>query len=1033
MLKFWEQLTCPTCGSNGVEIIDGVLSCKYCKSKHTLQEKISEEEVIALNNATTDRQRWAFDTAFEKYELLLKKYPDNEMANWGALLCDYGFTYEQDPYTDRLIPTCHRLNESSILHSSYYEKLNKEHQERANELEKLRLAIVEEAEKVQPYDVFICYKKTVEGSETEKTKEASWALEIYNILKYELGLRVFFAEESLEGHSSGWEPHIYAALRSAKLMYIVTSSIEHVKATWVKNEWKRYAKYIHDGEDKQIQVFYQGFNVAQLPLELRKYQAIDRDKRGWDKKVKKVAEEIFIDPLEEERKKKEREEAEKKAAEEAARIAAEEAAKKDEEEKRILKQQETLQAVQKQLEELQAAQAAQVQGQNNLQSTAVPTATVADKYCVKCGAGNTRNAKFCSDCSNRTFAPEYKQYCLDCGTASELLKKFCPNCGKTTFVYTKEEYQKEAERRRLAEIERQRREEAARLAAETRARQEAELARQEAERARQVAEERRRQELIAREFTIQAGVLKRYVGSNREIIIPDSVTSISGYAFQGYDRITSIMIPHSVTSIDVCAFVGCDGLEKIIVDKRNPYYKDIDGVLYSKDGKQLVRYPIGKLDAYFNVPQEVTTIVERAFSGCKNLIGVSIPHGVTTIAFSTFDNCNKLANVAIPNSVIIIGGAAFSNCNSLEYIEIPGGVTKIGASAFLNCTSLKNVSIPDSVKLIEGDAFEKCSALESMELPSGIKAIANYTFMGCERLERVTIPNSVTSIGESAFSSCSNLISVKIPNGLTSIAKAAFSGCSNLASVSISDSVTFIGGNAFEYCASLRRITVNEDNTAYKDIDGNLYSKDGKRMIRYTAGKTETDFAIPKGVTSIGDCAFSCCKNLEKIVLPNGVKDIGRSAFSGCESLTNINIPNGVDEIKANTFFGCLKLKNIKFPRSVTKVAATAFTRCPVEIPERLKPKRPKTNAASDWKKEEERRKKQEERRKNSEKWAIWWSQVAQYLPIVFAILGLLTSLGTCGYMNAHGGDSTMGTLFIVGIVVFVLSMIVPAIFSKKK
>ena len=161
MANVWEQLICQTCGSNAVEIVDGLLCCKACKSKHTLQEKISEEEVIALNRAASYRNRLAFDDAFDEYTELLKKYPDNEAANWGAFLSFYGIVYEKD--TDgKYIPTCHRLSEKPVESSAYYYHFGAAHKAQAEEIEKLRVAIMDKAKKIQPYDVFICYKATEE-------------------------------------------------------------------------------------------------------------------------------------------------------------------------------------------------------------------------------------------------------------------------------------------------------------------------------------------------------------------------------------------------------------------------------------------------------------------------------------------------------------------------------------------------------------------------------------------------------------------------------------------------------------------------------------------------------------------------------------------------------------------------------------------------------------------------------------------------------------------------------------------------------
>ena len=294
-----KRYTCITCGAPLKEQ-DGKFVCANCKNEFHLEEKISEEEVVALNRATTDRNLLRFDDAFEEYDLLLKKYPKNEMANWGAFLSFYGIVYEQD-LDGKYIPTCHRFSEKPVESSKYYYLFNDEHKRRAEEIEKLRVAIAEKAKRIPPYDVFICYKATEERfGRPYPTKESSWARDVYEMLTHELKLRVFFAEKSLGDSNEEYEPHIYSALNSAKLMFVMTTGIENVNAVWVKNEWKRYSKYIQEGQKKTIRVVYDNIEPYDLPLELQKTQAINHNEMDWGTKVKKAAQAIFVDPLEEE-------------------------------------------------------------------------------------------------------------------------------------------------------------------------------------------------------------------------------------------------------------------------------------------------------------------------------------------------------------------------------------------------------------------------------------------------------------------------------------------------------------------------------------------------------------------------------------------------------------------------------------------------------------------------------------------------------------------------------------------------------------
>ena len=290
-----KRLNCVSCGGQ-LEVVGEKLVCSYCKNVFVEVEKISEEEVIALNRATTDRNLFRFDDAYEEYNLLTSKYPRNEMAHWGALLCDYGIVYEKD-YDGKLIPTCHRLSERPVIKSPNYPYLNGDHRAMAEGIEKLRLSISQKAKAIAPYDVFICYKATDDyHGRSIPTKESGWARDLYELLTHELKLKVFFAEKSLQGSNAEYEPHIYSALNSAKIMFVLANSLDHVNAVWVKNEWKRYSKYIQEGQNKTIRVIYDDIEPYNLPRELQKNQAISHDSMYWGNSAKSAVESIFKKP-----------------------------------------------------------------------------------------------------------------------------------------------------------------------------------------------------------------------------------------------------------------------------------------------------------------------------------------------------------------------------------------------------------------------------------------------------------------------------------------------------------------------------------------------------------------------------------------------------------------------------------------------------------------------------------------------------------------------------------------------------------------
>ena len=195
---------------------------------------------------------------------------------------------------------------------------------------------------------------------------------------------------------------------------------------------------------------------------------------------------------------------------------------------------------------------------------------------------------------------------------------------------------------------------------------------------------------------------------------------------------------------------------------------------------------------------------------------------------------------------------------------------------------------------------------------------AKYEVVECclEGLQ-YTLNNDGESYSVTGIGSCTDSVIViaKEYNNkpVTEIGERAFYNCDALMSVEIPDSVTSIGNYAFECCSSLTSFTVDEANTAYQSIDGNLYTKDGKTLVQYAIGKTATEFVIPDSVTSIGDWAFYSCSSLTRVVIGDSVTSIGDGAFYGCSSLTSVVIGDGVTSIGKSAFYWCDSLTNVYY------------------------------------------------------------------------------------------------------------------------
>lgn len=242
----------------------------------------------------------------------------------------------------------------------------------------------------------------------------------------------------------------------------------------------------------------------------------------------------------------------------------------------------------------------------------------------------------------------------------------------------------------------------------------------------------------------------------------------------------------------------------------------------------------------------------------------------------------------------------------IQSVIIGNGVTSIGKWAFSYCDSLESVTIPDSVTIIGWGAFFSCDGLESVAFGNAITNIGEFAFSECMSLENITIPDSVTKISDYAFRLCLSLKNIVIGKGVTSIGTEAFCSCETLAS-----------------------ITVDSANTAYStDEYGVLFNKNKTELIQYPTGNNRTNYIIPDSVISIGDYAFSFCKNLTSITIPNSVISIGKWTFGHCDSLINITIPNNVASIGEQVFYDCDNLTSVIVGNGVTSIGVWSFGNC---------------------------------------------------------------------------------------------------------
>ena len=280
-------IKCKMCGGD-LELTPGssVAECEYCGTKQTVPTADNEKKLAMVDRANKLRTACEFDKAFGVYETIVAEFPEEAEAYWGLVLCQYGIEYVTDPATGKKVPTCHRSSFDSVLNDPNLElamenadvEARRLYREESHIIEEIRKGIIEVSSREEPYDIFICYKET--GFDGQRTLDSVLAQDIYKHMTHE-GYRVFFSRITLEDKLGvEYEPYIFAALNSAKVMLVVGMDFEHFNAPWVKNEWSRFLKLMANDHSKYLIPCFKDIGPYDMPDEFAKLQAQDMGKIG---------------------------------------------------------------------------------------------------------------------------------------------------------------------------------------------------------------------------------------------------------------------------------------------------------------------------------------------------------------------------------------------------------------------------------------------------------------------------------------------------------------------------------------------------------------------------------------------------------------------------------------------------------------------------------------------------------------------------------------------------------------------------------
>ena len=297
-------IKCKMCGGD-IDFIPGATygTCEYCGSTSTIPQAEDENKLNRYNRANHFRRQCEFDKAVAAYEKILEQDDTDAEAHWGAVISRFGIEYVEDPATHQRIPTCHRVQVASILTDEDYlaavenapdEESRRIYQEEAARIAEIQKGILAISANEKPYDVFICYKETDENG--QRTRDSQWAQDVYYGLT-EQGLKVFFSRITLEDKlGQQYEPYIFAALNSAKVMVVIGSRPEYFNAVWVKNEWSRYLSLMKRDHKRLLIPCYRDMDPYDLPEELSMLQSQDMSKIGFMQDLLRGVQKVMQQP-----------------------------------------------------------------------------------------------------------------------------------------------------------------------------------------------------------------------------------------------------------------------------------------------------------------------------------------------------------------------------------------------------------------------------------------------------------------------------------------------------------------------------------------------------------------------------------------------------------------------------------------------------------------------------------------------------------------------------------------------------------------
>lgn len=341
----------------------------------------------------------------------------------------------------------------------------------------------------------------------------------------------------------------------------------------------------------------------------------------------------------------------------------------------------------------------------------------------------------------------------------------------------------------------------------------------------------------------------------QSVEFPNSLERIEEYVFTYCYALTNFYFPKNVSYINQDAFYICPNVTSFMCSGLNPYFKSVNGVMYSKDMTKLLFYPSAAAATTFDVPSTVTRIESNAFSSNDNLVEITFPEGLTWLSNRALSNCDNLVSIELPDALQHISAMNFSYCDNLSHVKLPASLDTICNGVFMGLPSLHELVIPRNVKYIDEFAFTESDGLQKVTFEEGslLDGIGSRAFEHCTSLESFIMPNSATWMGGQIFGYCSSLKTFHLSDNLTQMNLSNFLECTSLVEGEIPGKVEWVK-NAFVDCPLLKRVKFGDKDSA-------------------------------PGVTLLKNCTVVRCPEVEYIELGANIDSLEFLAFSGVNKL----------------------------------------------------------------------------------------------------------------------------------------------------